>query len=97
MKQRYGSQGCYLLKINSRTAAAGTDEQIPDPWSQYLNKSSLQSQDQSEEPAPTPVVVNNTAVENNIGGAPHMDGAPEMDGHDSAENGELSHLEILKS
>uniref|UniRef100_A0A4W5KCU7 Trafficking protein particle complex subunit 8 n=1 Tax=Hucho hucho TaxID=62062 RepID=A0A4W5KCU7_9TELE len=42
MKQRYGSQGCYLLKINSRTAAAGTDEQIPDPWSQYLNKSSLQ-------------------------------------------------------
>uniref|UniRef100_A0A8C8EV78 Trafficking protein particle complex 8 n=1 Tax=Oncorhynchus tshawytscha TaxID=74940 RepID=A0A8C8EV78_ONCTS len=44
MKQRYGSQGCYLLKINSRTAAAGTDEQIPDPWSQYLNKSSLQSQ-----------------------------------------------------
>uniref|UniRef100_A0A8C7SSN9 Trafficking protein particle complex 8 n=1 Tax=Oncorhynchus mykiss TaxID=8022 RepID=A0A8C7SSN9_ONCMY len=38
MKQRYGSQGCYLLKINSRTAAAGTDEQIPDPWSQYLNK-----------------------------------------------------------
>uniref|UniRef100_A0A8C7IEG0 Trafficking protein particle complex subunit 8 n=1 Tax=Oncorhynchus kisutch TaxID=8019 RepID=A0A8C7IEG0_ONCKI len=44
MKQRYGCQGCYLLKINSRTAAAGTDEQIPDPWSQYLNKSSLQSQ-----------------------------------------------------
>uniref|UniRef100_A0A8C8EVA7 Trafficking protein particle complex 8 n=1 Tax=Oncorhynchus tshawytscha TaxID=74940 RepID=A0A8C8EVA7_ONCTS len=43
MKQRYGSQGCYLLKINSRTAAAGTDEQIPDPWSQYLNKSSLQN------------------------------------------------------
>uniref|UniRef100_A0A8C7IB40 Trafficking protein particle complex subunit 8 n=1 Tax=Oncorhynchus kisutch TaxID=8019 RepID=A0A8C7IB40_ONCKI len=44
MKQRYGCQGCYLLKINSRTAAAGTDEQIPDPWSQYLNKSSLQKQ-----------------------------------------------------
>uniref|UniRef100_A0A673XVI4 Trafficking protein particle complex subunit 8 n=1 Tax=Salmo trutta TaxID=8032 RepID=A0A673XVI4_SALTR len=44
MKQRYGSQGCYLLKINSHTAAAGTDEQIPDPWSQYLNKSSRQSQ-----------------------------------------------------
>uniref|UniRef100_A0A8C7MPU4 Trafficking protein particle complex subunit 8 n=1 Tax=Oncorhynchus kisutch TaxID=8019 RepID=A0A8C7MPU4_ONCKI len=43
MKQRYGCQGCYLLKINSRTAAAGTDEQIPDPWSQYLNKSSLQN------------------------------------------------------
>ncbi|XP_055800032.1 trafficking protein particle complex subunit 8 isoform X2 [Salvelinus fontinalis] len=85
MKQRYGSQGCYLLKINSRTAAAGgTDEQIPDPWSQYLNKSSLQSQDQSEEPAPTPVVVNNTAVENNVGGA------PEMDGHGSAENDGVS-------
>uniref|UniRef100_A0A8C7HEP0 Trafficking protein particle complex subunit 8 n=1 Tax=Oncorhynchus kisutch TaxID=8019 RepID=A0A8C7HEP0_ONCKI len=44
MKQRYGAQGCYLLKVNSRTAAAGADEQIPDPWSQYLHKSSLQSQ-----------------------------------------------------
>ncbi|KAK6313879.1 hypothetical protein J4Q44_G00153380 [Coregonus suidteri] len=84
MKQRYGAQGCYLLKINSRTAAVGADEQIPDPWSQYLNKSSLQSQDQSEEPAPAPVVVNNTAVENNVGGT------PEMDGHDSAENDGVS-------
>uniref|UniRef100_A0A673VY13 Trafficking protein particle complex subunit 8 n=1 Tax=Salmo trutta TaxID=8032 RepID=A0A673VY13_SALTR len=44
MKQRYGAQGCYLLKVNSRTAAAGADEQIPDPWSQYLHKNSLQSQ-----------------------------------------------------
>ncbi|XP_071005855.1 trafficking protein particle complex subunit 8-like isoform X1 [Oncorhynchus clarkii lewisi] len=77
MKQRYGAQGCYLLKVNSRTAAAGADEQIPDPWSQYLHKSSLQSQDQYEDPAP--VVVNNTAVENNVGGT------SEVDGHDSEE------------
>uniref|UniRef100_A0A673W7P1 Trafficking protein particle complex subunit 8 n=1 Tax=Salmo trutta TaxID=8032 RepID=A0A673W7P1_SALTR len=73
MKQRYGAQGCYLLKVNSRTAAAGADEQIPDPWSQYLHKNSLQSQD------PAPVVVNNTAVENNVGGT------SEVDGHDSEE------------
>ncbi|CAB1332152.1 unnamed protein product [Coregonus sp. 'balchen'] len=79
MKQRYGAQGCYLLKVNSRTAAAGADEQIPDPWSQYLHKSSLQSQDQYEDPAPAPVVVNNTAVENNVGGT------SEVDGHDSEE------------
>uniref|UniRef100_A0A8C5B846 Trafficking protein particle complex subunit 8 n=1 Tax=Gadus morhua TaxID=8049 RepID=A0A8C5B846_GADMO len=41
MKQRYGSQGCYLLKINSRTSPTGADEQIPDPWSQYLHKNNL--------------------------------------------------------
>ncbi|MFT7809625.1 trafficking protein particle complex subunit 8 isoform X3 [Arapaima gigas] len=44
MKQRYGTQGCYLLKINSRTSAQSSDEQIPDPWSQYLNKSNVQNQ-----------------------------------------------------
>jgi hypothetical protein len=44
MKQRYGSQGCYLLKINSRTSPTGADEQIPDPWSQYLHKNNLLSQ-----------------------------------------------------
>ncbi|XP_010896143.2 trafficking protein particle complex subunit 8 isoform X2 [Esox lucius] len=77
MKQRYGAQGCYLLKVNSRTAAAGADEQIPDPWSQYLHKSSLQSQDHYEESAS--VLANNTAVENNVGGT------PELDGHHSEE------------
>ncbi len=44
MKQRYGSQGCYQLKINSRTLSAEEDEQIPDPWSQYLHKSNLHNQ-----------------------------------------------------
>uniref|UniRef100_A0AAR2INL4 Trafficking protein particle complex 8 n=1 Tax=Pygocentrus nattereri TaxID=42514 RepID=A0AAR2INL4_PYGNA len=43
MKQRYGTQGCYLLKINSRTGAAGPDEQMPDPWSQYLQKTNIHS------------------------------------------------------
>ncbi|KAI2651856.1 Trafficking protein particle complex subunit 8 [Labeo rohita] len=32
MKQRYGTQGCYLLKINSRSGSTGADEQMPDPW-----------------------------------------------------------------
>ncbi|KAJ7427528.1 trafficking protein particle complex 8 [Willisornis vidua] len=45
MKQRYGTQGCYLLKINSRVSNRGTDEQIPDPWSQYLQKNTIQNQD----------------------------------------------------
>lgn len=44
MKQRYGTQGCYLLKINSRGSNRGADEQIPDPWSQYLQKSNIQVQ-----------------------------------------------------
>uniref|UniRef100_A0A3B4XN31 Trafficking protein particle complex subunit 8 n=1 Tax=Seriola lalandi dorsalis TaxID=1841481 RepID=A0A3B4XN31_SERLL len=44
MKQRYGPQGCYLLKMNSRTSSAEEDEQIPDPWSQYLHRNNLQNQ-----------------------------------------------------
>nr|XP_013012552.1 trafficking protein particle complex subunit 8 [Cavia porcellus] len=44
MKQKYGTQGCYLLKINSRTSNRASDEQIPDPWSQYLQKNSVQNQ-----------------------------------------------------
>uniref|UniRef100_A0A671LGC4 Trafficking protein particle complex 8 n=1 Tax=Sinocyclocheilus anshuiensis TaxID=1608454 RepID=A0A671LGC4_9TELE len=43
MKQRYGTQGCYLLKINSRSGRTGADEQMPDPWSQYLHKTSIHS------------------------------------------------------
>ncbi|CAN9500793.1 unnamed protein product [Ophioblennius macclurei] len=43
MKQRYGAQGCHLLKINSRTASDRGTEQIPDPWSQYLQKRSQDS------------------------------------------------------
>lgn len=45
MKQKYGSQGCYLLKINSRSEGPSDQEQIPDPWSQYLHKSYLHSPD----------------------------------------------------
>ncbi|XP_059369033.1 trafficking protein particle complex subunit 8-like isoform X2 [Carassius carassius] len=61
MKQRYGTQGCYLLKINSRSGSTGADEQMPDPWSQYLHKSSIHNPEIYEESA----VCN--AVENNIG------------------------------
>ncbi|XP_007893230.1 trafficking protein particle complex subunit 8 isoform X3 [Callorhinchus milii] len=57
IKQRYGSQGCYLLKFNSRTPLGGSDEQIPDPWSQYLNRSNLQSQEICED-GPTSLVTN---------------------------------------
>ncbi|XP_070603795.1 trafficking protein particle complex subunit 8 isoform X2 [Erythrolamprus reginae] len=49
MKQRYGTQGCYLLKINSRVSNRGTDEQIPDPWSQYLQKNIMQTQELYED------------------------------------------------
>ncbi|XP_059976917.1 trafficking protein particle complex subunit 8 isoform X5 [Lagenorhynchus albirostris] len=49
MKQKYGTQGCYLLKINSRTPNRASDEQIPDPWSQYLQKNSIQNQESYED------------------------------------------------
>ncbi|XP_020502574.2 trafficking protein particle complex subunit 8 [Labrus bergylta] len=63
MKQRYGSQGCYLLKMNSRTFSDEVDEQIPDPWSQYLHRSNLQNQDILDDLAPS---VNNADCENDI-------------------------------
>lgn len=73
MKQRYGTQGCYLLKINSRTDAAGPDEQMPDPWSQYLQKTNLHS--------PYEETMVNNVVENNISsdvdGLDSSDGVPE--------------------
>ncbi|XP_036100069.1 trafficking protein particle complex subunit 8 isoform X5 [Molossus molossus] len=49
MKQKFGTQGCYLLKINSRTSNRASDEQIPDPWSQYLQKNSIQNQESYED------------------------------------------------
>nr|XP_020476529.1 trafficking protein particle complex subunit 8 [Monopterus albus] len=80
MKQRYGPQGCYLLKMNSRTLSVGDDEQIPDPWSQYLHKSSLQNQDIIDDLAPT---VNSAAIENNIS-------AVELDCHRTTEKDGVS-------
>ncbi|KAK5869396.1 hypothetical protein PBY51_024117 [Eleginops maclovinus] len=77
MKQRYGHQGCYLLKMNSRTISAEEDDQIPDPWTQYLHRNNLQNQDVLEDGASA---VNSAAVENNMNAAevdsPEKDGAP---------------------
>ena len=45
MKSTYGSHACHLLRINSRsmqaaetTAPSDSANHMPDPWSQYLNK-----------------------------------------------------------
>uniref|UniRef100_A0A8C7HD98 Trafficking protein particle complex subunit 8 n=1 Tax=Oncorhynchus kisutch TaxID=8019 RepID=A0A8C7HD98_ONCKI len=84
MKQRYGAQGCYLLKVNSRTAAAGADEQIPDPWSQYLHKSSLQSQVQLGPRLSVPSIYL------------LMYRTSEVDGHDSEEKGSLDNTHPLQ-
>ncbi|KAK9519979.1 hypothetical protein VZT92_022668 [Zoarces viviparus] len=73
MKQRYGHQGCYLLKMNSRTFSAEEDEQIPDPWSQYLHRNNLPNQEVLDDAA-----VNSAAVENNISAA-------EVDSHHTTE------------
>ncbi|XP_028442917.1 trafficking protein particle complex subunit 8 isoform X2 [Perca flavescens] len=87
MKQRYGHQGCYLLKLNSRTSSAEEDEQIPDPWSQYLHRNTLQNQDVLDEGAAAGSAA--AAVENNISAAEgdgqhptEKDGAsPSLDSH----------------
>ncbi|XP_066481458.1 trafficking protein particle complex subunit 8 isoform X3 [Tiliqua scincoides] len=60
MKQRYGTQGCYLLKINSLGSNRGADEQIPDPWSQYLQKYNIQTQEPYED-GPYTVIPNKNA------------------------------------
>lgn len=44
MKQRYGPQGCALLKTNTRPVSADSGEQIPDPWCQYLHPHHLTTQ-----------------------------------------------------
>lgn len=44
MKQRYGPQGCALLKMNTRSISADNGEQIPDPWCQYLHTNYLSNQ-----------------------------------------------------
>ncbi|XP_057208656.1 trafficking protein particle complex subunit 8 isoform X5 [Triplophysa rosa] len=82
MKQRYGPQGCYLLKINSRSDATGADEQMPDPWSQYLHKTSIHNPELYEESA-----VNN-AVENDVGAV--------EDGFDSAARDDMSESHPLQ-
>ncbi|XP_037837247.1 trafficking protein particle complex subunit 8 isoform X2 [Kryptolebias marmoratus] len=62
MKQRYGPHGCYLLKINSRTISAEQDEQIPDPWSQYL----LRSNQRNQEVLDLAPAANTAFVENSV-------------------------------
>ncbi|XP_053285901.1 trafficking protein particle complex subunit 8 isoform X1 [Pleuronectes platessa] len=64
MKQRYGPQGCYLLKMNSRTLSTEEDEQIPDPWSQYLHRNNLHNQEILDD-----LTVNSAPVENSVGAA----------------------------
>ncbi|XP_054880101.1 trafficking protein particle complex subunit 8 isoform X2 [Poeciliopsis prolifica] len=76
MKQRYGPQGCYLLKINSRASSPDEDEQIPDPWSQYLHKQSVWNQEVLQlSPAPHVVSAQDSVV------------APETNLGDSTEKG----------
>ncbi|XP_063057048.1 trafficking protein particle complex subunit 8 [Engraulis encrasicolus] len=79
MKQRYGSQACYLLKINSRQGGAvGSEEQIPDPWSQYLQK--MHSQESYDDTASTNSVEND--LNNSSGDMPPKEpSSNSLDGH----------------
>ncbi|XP_061593405.1 trafficking protein particle complex subunit 8 isoform X2 [Cololabis saira] len=82
MKQRYGPQGCYLLKVNSRSSSAGEEEQIPDPWSQYLHKNNLRNQDVLDL---TPAAAENSvdATEVDDGYSEERDGAVEAGSPDT--------------
>ncbi|ELW64615.1 Trafficking protein particle complex subunit 8 [Tupaia chinensis] len=78
MKQKYGTQGCYLLKINSRTSNRASDEQIPDPWSQYLQKNSIQNQESCEDGPCT--VTSNKNSDSNLLSLDGLDNDVKVDG-----------------
>ncbi|XP_069885485.1 trafficking protein particle complex subunit 8 isoform X3 [Dipodomys merriami] len=78
MKQKYGTQGCYLLKINSRTSNRASDEQIPDPWSQYLQKNSIQNQESYEDGPCT--ITSNKSSDNNLLSLDGLDNEVKVDG-----------------
>ncbi|XP_066208727.1 trafficking protein particle complex subunit 8 isoform X3 [Saccopteryx leptura] len=78
MKQKYGTQGCYLLKINSRTSNRASDEQIPDPWSQYLQKNSIQNQESYEDGPCT--VTSNKNSDSNLLSLDGLDNEVKVDG-----------------
>nr|XP_007972551.2 trafficking protein particle complex subunit 8 isoform X1 [Chlorocebus sabaeus] len=78
MKQKYGTQGCYLLKINSRTSNRASDEQIPDPWSQYLQKNSIQNQESYEDGPCT--MTSNKNSDNNLLSLDGLDNEVKVDG-----------------
>ncbi|KAK2502004.1 hypothetical protein MC885_000630 [Smutsia gigantea] len=78
MKQKYGTQGCYLLKINSRTSNRASDEQIPDPWSQYLQKNSIQNQESYEDGPCT--VTSNKNSDNSLLSLDGLDNEVKVDG-----------------
>ncbi|MBZ3872090.1 Trafficking protein particle complex subunit 8 [Sciurus carolinensis] len=78
MKQKYGTQGCYLLKINSRTSNRASDEQIPDPWSQYLQKSSIQNQESYEDGPCT--ITSNKNSDSNLLSLDGLDNEVKVDG-----------------
>ncbi|XP_027953948.1 trafficking protein particle complex subunit 8 isoform X3 [Eumetopias jubatus] len=78
MKQKYGTQGCYLLKINSRTSNRASDEQIPDPWSQYLQKNSIQNQESYEDGPCT--ITSNKNSDSNLLSLDGLDNEVKVDG-----------------
>ncbi|XP_057359960.1 trafficking protein particle complex subunit 8 isoform X3 [Manis pentadactyla] len=78
MKQKYGTQGCYLLKINSRASNRASDEQIPDPWSQYLQKNSIQNQESYEDGPCT--VTSNKNSDNSLLSLDGLDNEVKVDG-----------------
>ncbi|XP_054981864.1 trafficking protein particle complex subunit 8 isoform X1 [Sorex araneus] len=78
MKQKYGTQGCYLLKINSRASNRASDEQIPDPWSQYLQKNSIQNQESYEDGPCT--VTSNKNSDSNLISLDGLDNEVKVDG-----------------
>ncbi|XP_067368417.1 trafficking protein particle complex subunit 8 isoform X2 [Channa argus] len=80
MKQRYGPQGCYLLKVNSRNFSTEDDEQIPDPWSQYLHRTNLLNQE----------ILSDVASSTNSGAVNNSVSAAEDELQHTTEKGEMS-------
>ncbi|KRT81734.1 hypothetical protein AMK59_5774 [Oryctes borbonicus] len=52
LKMSYGTHNCFLLKTNSRRANQ-SDDQLPDPWSQFISTKIQYSEDDTPEASPS--------------------------------------------
>lgn len=52
LKMSYGTHNCFLLKTNSKQADH-SDDQLPDPWSQFLSARIQYSEDITPESSPS--------------------------------------------
>lgn len=90
MRVSYGTNNCFVLRINSRQPGQ-VDEQLPDPWSQYI-ASNLDGErndgNQTPDVSPSTVQIMSQSLEigqelsEETSALPYHPLSPDMDEHD---------------